>query len=129
MQWQNHNLSIVKRGIIELVFCYSLITHNSHFLIVLDSLSALLICNYAEKLGLKKTLRQLLMLALVTLVLNLSFNYFKHKEFKLSRVAYTFLFARMLETGAIHKYVDDHKGLDDIVSNHINSIPQNSVAF
>ena len=127
--WQNPNLTKIKRGIITLIFCYSLITHNSHFLIVFAAIACLVMINFLTKSGKGKVIFQLFSLTVIILILNLSFNYFKHKGFKLSRVANTFIFARMLESGAVHKYVKDHNSGGDIITDHINDIPMNSVEF
>ncbi len=118
-----------KQVFILLLFCYSILTHNSHLLIVFGSLSLLFIWSYFNPLLQRRQILLLGLITLFTMLSQLSFNYLKHKGFKLSRVTNTFLFARMLQTGAVHQYINDHPDSTDIINKNINDIPRNAVDF
>lgn len=118
-----------KQVFIVLLFCYSLLTHNSHLLIVFGSLSLLFIWSFINSLIQRKQILLLGLITVFTMLSQLSFNYLKHKGFKLSRVTNTFLFARMLQTGAVHQYIYDHPDSTDIINKNINDIPRNAVDF
>jgi hypothetical protein len=127
--WHHNQLMKRERWFIALIFCFSLTTHNSHFLIAFVVLPILFLSGVIMRIGITKRVGQLVMLSILALIVNLSFNFFNHKGFRLSRVSNAFIFARMLQTGAVHRYVEHHPESNDLIAKNIRETPYGSARF